>query len=405
MTTTKGDQATVRALNRRLLLRLLRERGPMSRTDLADVSGLSNGAITRIVADLVDEGYLFEQSVGDSTGGRRPVLLDLDTSARVVAGLKIMDDAILAVLVDTKGVVVADGRAALRSHTTDAVLGQAALIVDKLIGKAARSAADLTGIGLCMPGVVNWQSGECTVSPYFGWRNVPVARLLYNLTGVPVAVDNDVNALAVAESLFGHGRRVRDFVVITMGRGVGAGLVHDGSVYRGHQGGAGEFGHIPTEIGGRTCECGKRGCLEAYVSEPAILARLSELGGRYARLSVEQFVALAQRGDAKAQSLYADLTMRLGASIATLVNVLNPQMIVLGGEATLLTDTFIADLRPCVVEHTFGGLADDLDITLDERRSDPKAWARGAASLAMEHLFDPLVQGRGVAEHEVLASR
>jgi predicted NBD/HSP70 family sugar kinase len=405
MATAKGDQTTVRALNRRLLLRLLRERGPMSRTDLAELSGLSNGAITRIVADLIDEGYLWEQAVGDSTGGRRPVLLDLDTSARVVAGLKLMDDAILAVLVDTKGVVVTHGRAALRSHRTDVVLSQAAALIDKLLARASRADEDLTGIGLCMPGVVDWQTGFCKVSPYFGWRDVPVAKLLYELTNVPVAVDNDVNALAVAESLFGRGRRIRDFVVITMGRGVGAGLVHDGSVYRGHNGGAGEFGHIASEVGGRRCECGKRGCLEAYVSEPALLAQLREMGGRYAELDIEGFLTLARSGDKNAKKLYDDTTMRLGSGIATLVNVLNPELIVVGGEATFLTHDFVEDLWPRIVEHTFGGLADGLEIQLDGWRSDPKAWARGAASLAMEHLFDPLMQGRGVAALDVMAAR
>src|SRR5262245_541175 len=154
---SKGDQGTVRALNRRLLLRLLREQGPTSRTDLAELSGLSSGAITRIVVELIDEGFLVEQSVGASTGGRRPVLLDLDTSVRVVAGLKLMDDAILAVLVDIKGTVVADTRVPLRSHNIDAVLDRAASAARDLLAAAGTTRDRLGGIGLCMPGSIDWR--------------------------------------------------------------------------------------------------------------------------------------------------------------------------------------------------------------------------------------------------------
>src|ERR1700754_4326876 len=132
----KGDQGTVRALNRRLILRLLREQGPTSRTDLAELSGLSSGAITRIVGELIEEGFLVEQSVGASTGGRRPVLLDLDTSVRVGGGLKLMDDVILAVLVDIKGTVVTEAQVPLAAHRIDAVLDRAAAAVDDLLAAA-----------------------------------------------------------------------------------------------------------------------------------------------------------------------------------------------------------------------------------------------------------------------------
>jgi len=389
--TAKGDQGTVRALNRRLVLRLLREDGPTSRTSLADRSGLSNGAITRIVGELIDEGYLTERSVGVSTGGRRPVLLDLDTSARVVAGLKVMDDVILAVLVDIKGAVVADARVSLSSHGIDAVLDRAVAAVHGLLAKAGAGRERLAGIGLCMPGSVDWRAGICRVTPFFGWHDVPVASLLGERAGVPVAVDNDVNALAVAESLFGPNRQTRDFAVVTFGRGVGAGLVQGGRVYRGASGGAGEFGHVVSQIGGRPCECGKSGCLEAYVGEHALLERVRTLGPGYEGVGIGEFVALARGGDPAAAELYAEVTLRAGAALANLINLFNPELVVFGGEAAFLSEEFVADLRPHIDEHVFGGLADSFELTLDAARGDLTAWARGAASLAMEHLFDPLM--------------
>lgn len=387
----KGDQGTVRALNRRLLLQLLREQGPTSRTELAEASGLSNGAVTRIVTELIEEGFLLEVSIGVSTGGRRPVLLDLDTTGRVVAGLKLMDDAILAVLVDLKGTVVANGRTALRSHDPKVVLARAAKAIERLLDGIGAAHDRLAGVGLCLPGTIDWQTGVCQLAPFFNWHDVHVGELLHDLTGVPVAVDNDVNALAVAESLFGRGRTARDFAVITLGRGVGAGLVTGGRVYRGASGGAGEFGHVVSELGGRRCECGKAGCLEAYVGEQALLGRIHEQGRRYADVDIDAFLTLVAADDRIAAPIHAEAITRLGAAIANLVNLLNPELVVLGGESAMLTEEFVTALRPKIDEHTFSGLTGSFDVQLDEWRSDPAAWARGAASLAMEHIFDPLM--------------
>jgi predicted NBD/HSP70 family sugar kinase len=302
-----------------------------------------------------------------------------------------MDDAILAVLVDLKGTVIAHSRTALRSHDPKLVLARAAKAIERLLDGVGVAHDRLAGVGLCMPGTIDWETGVCQLAPFFNWHDVHVSELLHDLTGVPVAVDNDVNALAVAESLFGRGRTVRDFAVITLGRGVGAGLVTGGRVYRGASGGAGEFGHVVSELGGRGCECGKAGCLEAYVGEQALLGRLREEGKRYADVDIDAFLDLVAAQDRVAAPIHTEALTRLGAAIANLVNLLNPELIVLGGESAMLTEEFVTALRPKIDEHTFGGLTGSFDIQLDEWRSDPSAWARGAASLAMEHIFDPLM--------------
>jgi predicted NBD/HSP70 family sugar kinase len=302
-----------------------------------------------------------------------------------------MDDAILAVLVDLKGTVIANSRTALRSHDPKVVLGRAAKATERLLDGIGATHDRLAGVGVCMPGTIDWQTGVCQLAPFFNWHDVHVGELLHDLTGVPVTVDNDVNALAVAESLFGRGRTVREFAVITVGRGVGAGLVTGGRVYRGANGGAGEFGHVVSELGGRRCECGKAGCLEAYVGEQALLGRVREQGKRYAEVDIDAFLELVAADDRVARPIHAEALTRLGAAIANLVNLLNPELVVLGGESAMLTEEFLAALRPRIDEHAFGDLADNLEVQLDELRNDPTAWARGAASLAMEHIFDPLM--------------
>lgn len=352
--------------------------------------------MTRIVSELIDDGFLVEQSVGASTGGRRPVLLDLDTSGRVVAGLKLMDDVVIAVLVDMKGAVVADSQTPIISHEAESVISQAAAVVHNLLAAFTGSADRLAGVGLCMPGSIDWRSGVCKLSPYFGWSNVPVAQMIRSHLAVPVIVDNDVNALAMAENLFGVGRTVRDFVVVTVGRGVGAGLVANGSVYRGSSGGAGEFGHTVTELGGLQCECGKSGCLEAYIGDNALLARFRADGSAHDAANMTEFLSLLGVGDALARQMYAEIAQRLGAAIANLVNVLNPELIVVGGEAPYLTAVFVDELRRCVDEHVFSGLTGSYALRLEPWRADRTAWARGAATLAMEHMFHPAADADGM---------
>lgn len=393
----KGDQTVVRALNRRLILRHLREQGSVSRTELAELTGLSNGAITRLVTDLIDEGFLLERELGVSTGGRPPVLLDLDTSQRVVAGLKVMDDAVLAVLADIKGTVLVDGRSALRSHDPKRVMTRAAALVVDLLQRAGIDGERLVGVGVCLPGTVDWQSGICRLVPFLGWRDLRVAELLAEQVGVPVTVDNDVNALTVAESLFGEARTARDFAVVTLGRGVGAGLVCGGVVQRGATGAAGEFGHQVSQIGGRACECGKFGCLEAYVGETAVLTQARRLGGGYRALTAPEFVAGARAGDAKLRAIYDEAIARLAAAVANLINLLDPEVVVLGGEAAYLDQQFLDELVPAVREHVFEGVAAEVPLRLDAERLTPSAWARGAATLAIEHLFDPLIQTHDTA--------
>jgi predicted NBD/HSP70 family sugar kinase len=308
------------------------------------------------------------------------------TSRQLVAGIKVMDDAVLAVLTDLAGNIVTDAWIPLHDHATDAVLGRCVTAINALLDSASICRTRLIGLGVCMPGTVEWSTGTCRRSPYLGWHDVPVAQLLGNQLGVPVSVDNDVNALATAESLFGCRRGARNFAVITLGRGVGSALVYDHAIYRGGCGGAGELGHMISEPDGRPCECGKTGCLEAYVSETALLRRAEELGIGGKPATINALLTLARDGDSLATQLYEDLTKRLSISIANLINLVDPELVLLSGDAGYLTDRFVAALRPRVFAHTFDGIESKVRIEIDDRRHDHITWLRGAAGLAIERL-------------------
>jgi predicted NBD/HSP70 family sugar kinase len=311
---------------------------------------------------------------------------NLHTPRQLVAGIKVMDDSVLAVLTDLAGNVVTDAWIPLHDHATDAVLGRCVTAINALLDSSSICRTSLIGLGVCLPGTVEWSTGICRRSPYLGWHDVPVAQLLGNQLGVPVSVDNDVNALATAESLFGCRRGARNFAVITLGRGVGSALVYDHAVYRGGRGGAGELGHMICEPGGRPCECGKTGCLEAYVGETALLRRADELGIGGKPPTINALLTLARDGDNLATQLYDELSARLSVSIANLINLVDPELVLLSGDAGYLTDRFVAELRPRVLAHIFNGIASSVRIEIDVRRSDRTAWSRGAAGLALERL-------------------
>ncbi|HEX2863238.1 MAG TPA: ROK family protein, partial [Deinococcales bacterium] len=219
-------------------------------------------------------------------------------------------------------------------------------------------------------------------------RDVPVGRLLAERLGLPVVLDNDVNALAAGEALFGRGRRAASFLVCTVGRGIGAGVVIDGRVHRGRNGGAGEIGHTLSEPGGRHCDCGRRGCLEAQASVPALLARYREAGGPGRPVSAESLAALAAAGDPLARDLISDAGRRVGLALAAAVNLLNPDLLILAGEGLALGEGLVAGARDALAAGTFPGLGVNLPLVVDPW--DDREWARGAASLAAARAWQAL---------------
>lgn len=387
MRTLKGDQSTVRAINRRLILNHIRQTGPVSRAHLAELTGLSPAAVTAVTAELIADQFLLERAMGESSGGRPPILLDLNASAHYAVGIKLMESRLIAVLTDLSTQVIEQESITLEHHDPEYIADRADEVSRDLLERAHSSRDRLIGLGLGLAGVIDALSGVCLSSPYLGWRSVPIADLIRERLGASVWIDNDVNAFAAAERLFGHGKRAQNFAVVTVGRGIGSGLVLGGELYRGRDGGAGEFGHTLSEPGGRVCECGNRGCLEAYASEPALVERYNQ--GRSKKNAVRDvhgFLERADRGDEVARDLLEDAGRRVGRNLANLVNLLNPELIVVGGEGVRLGEAFFTPMRRAMREHAFNGLAENLPVFIDAWGDD--AWARGAATLAVQRAFD-----------------
>lgn len=393
-----GSKQLIREINQAIVLNAIRTHGAISRTDIAAISKLSLPTISGITAALLDSGLIYERESGVSTGGRRPVLLALNNQAGYVVGVKVTEDTVTGAITDLDASVVARHSMPLAGRTPGDAVATIAAVVQELC--AATGGKTLLGVGVGIAGVIDRQRALVHYATYFGWRNEPIAHLLEQRLHVPVVIDNDVNALTAAEQWFGAGRGVKDFLVISIGRGVGLGMVLEGRLYRGTTGGAGEFGHITVVPDGPQCACGKRGCLEALISDPAVTQRVSAVLGR--QVTISDAVAIAHHGDATAQAIFAAAGRTLGMAVANLVNIFNPALLIIGGEGTRAGSLIIEPFQAALREYCFNGLYTDLQVVIEPWGDE--AWARGAASLVLSELFQPALH-QGEEERPSFAIR
>ncbi len=342
-----GDQMYVRQLNLSTLLRYLHEGAPLSRTRLADLSGLNKTTVSSLVDELLQRGLIVELGQDNSAGGRPATILDVNPNAGALVGVQFGVDFIAVSLTDFSG------RVLWRCHQEqDPAMGQESAIarslqlVDDACAAASQRGARLLGLGVATPGTVNIEEGLLIFSPNLQWRNVPLRQIFRDHTGLAVFVDNDANAAAVGEHLFGVARQVHDFVLVFAGVGVGGGLFLRGGLYRGANGFAGEIGHtnFMLESYRPPCRCGNRGCWETYANQYSVIERvrarlalrrnsliprLMEEQGSPLTLSI--VVQAAEAQDADALESLADAGSALGLGIANLISIFNPEMVVLGG--------------------------------------------------------------------------
>jgi N-acetylglucosamine repressor len=377
-----ANRQSIRQINEAVVLGAIHDHGPISRTEIAEVTHLSPATITGIMGKLIRLGLAREREGGISTGGRPPVLVEIDRDAGCVVGVKLTESQIVAALTDLSAETLAERSAPLGDDRSPEAV---AAVLSETVLQLRAEAPDrrFFGVGIGLAGAIDRRAGVCRFSPFLPWRDVPLRSLLEPRIGCPVVIENDVSALTLAERWFGGGTGYSDFLVVTIGRGVGMGMVLDGRLYRGGQGAGGEFGHITMDPDGPECDCGKRGCLEALVGEPALVRQIKQTCG--SDMTLGQGAALARDGDAGAKQVFARAGTTLGLALAGVVNLLNPTRVIVGGEGVQTLDVMLPSMRESMAAHCFDGLFDDLDLVVEPWGDD--AWARGAAGLVLDELF------------------
>ena len=383
----KGDQSTTRALNRRLVLDELRRNGPMSRAVLADSVGLSPAAVTFVTADLLEEGLIAEGTAVAGAPGRRPIPLEIKYDSRFSIGIRAESSGISGVITDLATEVLAESTAPLQDFRVETVLEAVATVVEEMIVDAAVQKDTIIGIGAAFSGEIDGEAGICRQIQRYGWENVRFAEMLATRTGLPTWVDNNVNAFAVSQHLFGHGQGKANLAAIALGEGVGAGFILDGRLFRGSTGAAGEFGHSLEERG-RICACGRDGCLEAYTSIRGLLASWVEQDGPETP-TMQDFINAVRAGDPVAVSIARDAGYRIGRHLAGLVNMINPDIMVYHGECVELGEAMFGPVNEVLEEFCFPG-APQTRVAAGPTRiaAGDTDWPRGAAALAIQHFFD-----------------
>ena len=343
--------ATIRNINRQIVLNYVREREPISRAEIARETALQRSTVSAIVDDLQADGLIEEVGEGESTGGRPPTLLQLRSAGAIAIGAAITPTATILATSDLAGRVLKQKEFATHreyDRTLDELIESIEEILKQNVGK-------IEGVGISLPGLIDPATGTAIYVPYFKWRDAAIAHQVSTAVGLPVTIDNDANAVALAELWFGRPEvtGARDFILVLAAEGVGTGLVFDGQIYRGERGAAGEFGHMI--IGTHApvpCSCGNRDCWEAFSSERAAVARYQQLIGRGAAdVSFSEIVDKALAGEANAEKSLRDMALSLGIGISNLVVGFSPEAVVVGGEITRAWH-LIEDALRTTIEHS-----------------------------------------------------
>lgn len=372
----KGDQELVRNQNRALVINLLRLHGPHSRTEISEQTRLAPSALTRLTRDLLKEGVVIETGKSSSTGGRPAVLVTLNPEYSRCIGIKVERARILAAAVDLTGVIRARAEVSFEEPPSPAnVIAAVAKLVKKLSFKR------VLGVGISISGFVDPTTGMDLYSPILGWKQVPLRDPISEKTDLPVWIENDVNALALAERWYGAGRNYSHFICITVGEGIGAGIVIGGEIYRGAFGGAGELGHITIDPDGPVCRCQERGCLEVYASDCFLAEEASRLGFA----DIQELIQAARDSGSGPKEAFARMGKYLGFGVKNLVNLLNPEAIILGGERMDASDLFLAAIENEVRRHSFPSEAERLQIVSAELGVD--GFLIGSATLVAADFF------------------
>lgn len=372
---------TIRNINRQIVLNYVREREPISRAEIAKQTELQRSTVSAIVDSLVTEGFIKEIGVGESSGGRKPTLLQLRKDQPVAVGVDITPTTTSVALANLAGEIL-EQQSFQTSPDSEKTFEQ---IIKRLLKIKSKLKSDSVEIGVSVPGLVDAATGIVSYVPYFQWKNWNLKQKIENAAELPVVIDNDANAIALAELWFGGlEHTVKNFVGVLVAEGIGTGIIFDGQIYRGNQGAAGEFGHMVVGSKNKVvCSCGSTQCWEAFASNKATLARFNDLTDRKAE-NVEEVFSLALEQNTEALKIVNETTRYLALGIVNLIVGLSPEIIVISGKITRIWSLIERQLLE-TVETNIRQKLPEIQIKASALGEQPTL--QGAISLSLIHKF------------------
>jgi glucokinase-like ROK family protein len=378
-TRNSADQGLVREINLSLVMHYLLDRAPVSRAQIAQAIGLNKSTVSSLVEDLMERRLVHETGINTVGTGRPATLLEINPQAGAIIGVALGVDYLAAAVTDFHGSILwRKSTGADPYETVEVCLVQTLALVRQAIDFCQSQSLHLLGLGLAAPGTIDLEQGVLIFAPNLGWRDVPIKTFFSGETDLTVYVENDANAAAVAEHLFGAARRSQNFIFVFAGVGIGGGLYLDGKLLRGNNGFAGEIGHAPIMMDAQqiACHCGNRGCWESYASQGAILQRMRNrmaahpdslvqrlMAAQNSELSIPILRQAADAGDADALETLSEAGKAMGHGFAILINVLNPEKIILGGPLSVLGDHLLPTIKATAIQHALPDSGSRVEIT------------------------------------------
>ncbi|GAB6256336.1 ROK family transcriptional regulator [Peribacillus sp. N1] len=395
----RGSFKLMKSINRSLILNIIREKGPISRADIAKLTKLTPPTVSSFVKELLQAEIVIERNLGESSGGRKPTLLTLSEDMFHVIGMDVGSQNIKTILTSITGKVIKKSVVPLPAQTTNETL--LSLMIDSVSGILDHTKIDeekIVGIGVSMHGIVDVEEGSSVFAPNLNLQDIPIKRVLEERFNMMVKVENDGRAMSLGELWFGNGAGIDSFVCINVGRGIGAGIIINGKLYHGSHFISGEIGHMIIDIDGPQCTCGNYGCLQTFASGPSIVEWVKKemrLGhsslltnltkGDLEKVTGELIYLSALEGDTLCKTALQQAGRYLGVGITNVIHTVNPRRIIIGGGVSNAGDLIMDNIIQTVNQRALTNPAKQTEIILSKFGDD--ATAMGAVALILAELF------------------
>jgi glucokinase-like ROK family protein len=377
--TLTWNQHVVKKNNKALVLSLIIEKETISRADIANVTGLNKTTVSSLVTELLEEELIYESGPGISSGGRRPVILHFNRNTGYAIGVDIGVNYVLAVLTDLKGKIIVEKSQIVNRTSYSAIISTVQTMIQSLMDEMPNSRYGIVGIGVGVPGIVN-KEGSVLLAPNLGWTNIQLKEDLEKIFNVPIIIENEANAGAVGEQQFGAGQDYENILYVSAGIGIGVGIILNKELYQGKSGFSGEMGHMIIELNGKRCNCGSRGCWEAYASENALL----EMAGENID-SLESLIELANNGEKSAIELFEKIGQYLGFGINNIINTFNPDQVIIGNRLASIRKWIEEPILTTIENHTLA--YHQKEMKLEFSKLGKYSTALGVSAFVVDHFI------------------
>ncbi|WHH56871.1 ROK family transcriptional regulator [Petroclostridium sp. X23] len=393
-----GSFSLMKKMNTSLILNTVREKGPVSRAEIAKMTGLTPATVTNITAELISYNLILEAERGESSGGRKPVMLRINSNGYCVVGVYIGSKGVKIIVANLNSEPIYQESLIIDGIVeSDIVLKNITEIVSNWMSR--NKDKKILGMGVGVHGLVKSREGISIYAPNLGWENVPVKQILEDALDIPVFVDNDVRTMTLGESWFGRAKNISNFVFIYVGYGIGGSIVIDNQLYRGASEGAGEVGHTTIDMNGPKCSCGNCGCLQTMASEQAMMRKIKDvlengeatiisdwISGDLCSISPEIIYKAALHNDPVALRVIKETAVYLGVAVANLINTFNPSLVIINGRIAALGETVMKCIQEEVGWRSMKYLQSSTNIIFSTLNQS--AVLKGTVALVMSEIFE-----------------